>query len=109
VQWRPCVPSDWERFTVRIRQGCTDWQFTIELSDEKDLQDESTTLVDDGLEHRIVIRRHAAAPETWPEDERQPAVNRLEPHSVPVTRRPMVADEAPESLHHDDHAAPATR
>ena len=65
----PCVPADWEQFSISIRRGSTKWHFSIEIANDGSPCDadnrneypnpESIHLVEDGLEHHQSIRCHA--------------------------------------------------
>ncbi|HET6425413.1 MAG TPA: glucoamylase family protein [Planctomycetaceae bacterium] len=63
IQWRPCVPAEWQRFQVSYRYGNSHWTFTVEVSEAADGKPASDpiVMVDDGAAHHVVVKASAGA------------------------------------------------
>jgi cyclic beta-1,2-glucan synthetase len=66
---RPCVPSAWTRYTVRVRRGRSLYEIVVEpgadLGVEVDgavVRDGRVELVDDGAVHAVSVKRRPATP-----------------------------------------------
>lgn len=59
IHLEPCVPPDWEDFTLSLREGASTWRISAERRidtltiDGEEVDGESFTLVDDGRVHRV--------------------------------------------------------